>query len=104
MNYGRLYVDNKTVTALAQESAHFHGPFMQRVTWSEGMPSISATVRGVATVAERRGPGFFSYLARRVWWPRAAYGLSWGASAPPVVQGVFAAVSDWSAKRMARAT
>ena len=62
---------------------------------SESM-SICQTVRGVVTVAVRRGPSYFGYLAHGVMWPRASYELSWGPRAPAIAQGVFAAVAEWS--------
>jgi 2-polyprenyl-3-methyl-5-hydroxy-6-metoxy-1,4-benzoquinol methylase len=59
------------------------------------MLSISQTVRGVVTVAVRRGPSYFAYLAQGVVWPRASYQLSWGPRAPAIAQGLFAAVAEW---------
>lgn len=50
--------------------------------------------RGVATVARRRGLGYFGYLLRGVALPTAAYRFVWGPSAPPIAQGVFAAASE----------
>jgi SAM-dependent methyltransferase len=68
------------------------------------MSSISQTVRGVVTVAVRRGPSYFAYLAQGVVWPRASYQLSWGTRAPAIAQGVFAAVTEWSGEAVSRET
>ena len=69
--------------------------------------SIVRTARGIATVARRRGVGYFGYLIGGVAWPQAAYRFAWGPTAPPLLQGVFAAAgssrprsriaSSWSA-------
>ena len=69
---------------------------------SESMDSISQTVRGVVTVAVRRGPSYFGYLAHGVMWPRASYELSWGPRAPAIAKGVFAAVAEWSGEPVPR--
>ena len=66
------------------------------------MTSLSQTVRGVVTVAVRRGPSYFAYLAQGVVWPRASYQLSWGPRAPAIAQGVFAAVAEWSGAPVTR--
>ena len=58
------------------------------------------TARGAVTVAQRRGLGYFGYLLGGVAWPRAAYRFGWGPSAPPVLQGVFAAASELSASKL----
>ncbi len=58
------------------------------------------TARGAMTVAQRRGLGYFGYLLGGVAWPRAAYRFGWGPSAPPVLQGVFAAASELSASKL----
>jgi hypothetical protein len=68
---------------------------MRRMLLSQGMLSISQTVRGVVTVAVRRGPSYFAYLAHGVMWPRASYQLSWGPRAPAIARGVFAALAEW---------
>jgi SAM-dependent methyltransferase len=57
------------------------------------------TARGVATVARRRGVGYFGYLLRGVAWPRAAYRFGWSPQAPPVMQGVFAAAGELAARK-----
>jgi 2-polyprenyl-3-methyl-5-hydroxy-6-metoxy-1,4-benzoquinol methylase len=57
------------------------------------------TARGVVTVARRRGLGYFGYLLGGVAWPRAAYRFGWGPSAPPVLQGVFAAAGELAAHK-----
>jgi len=67
---------------------------------SEGMSTLSETVRGVVTVAGRRGSSYFAYLAHSVVWPRATYELSWGPRAPAIAQGLFAAVADWSGEQV----
>jgi SAM-dependent methyltransferase len=61
--------------------------------------SLIRTARGVATVARRRGIGYFGYLVGGVAWPRAAYRYGWGPSAPPLMQGVFAAAGELVAAR-----
>jgi hypothetical protein len=55
---------------------------------------IVRTARGVATVARRRGIGYLGYLLSGVAWPRAAFRFGWGPTAPPVMQGVFAAAGE----------
>ena len=75
---------------------------MQRLRVSESMTSLGQTVRGVVTVAVRRGPAYFAYLAHGVVWPRASYELSWGPRAPAIAQGVFAAVAEWSGETVTR--
>src|SRR5262245_8423377 len=61
------------------------------------------TARGVATVARRRGVGYFGYLLGGVAWPRAAYRFGWGPGAPLVLQGVFAAAGDLAAEKPSEA-
>jgi len=56
--------------------------------------SLLQTARGVATVARRRGFGYFGYLVGGVAWPRAAYRYGWGPAARPVMKGVFAAAGE----------
>jgi hypothetical protein len=55
--------------------------------------------RGVVTVARRRGIGYFRSLLGGVAWPSAAYRFGWGSSAPPVLQGLFAAAGDLAAHK-----
>ncbi|MGH7214214.1 MAG: class I SAM-dependent methyltransferase, partial [Tepidisphaeraceae bacterium] len=50
-------------------------------------------------MARRRGVGYFGYLLSGVAWPRAAYRFGWGPSAPPVLQGVFAAAGELASRR-----
>ena len=45
------------------------------------------TARGVATVARRRGVGYFGYLLGGVAWPQAAYRFAWGPAAPAAAAG-----------------
>src|SRR5690348_6678890 len=61
--------------------------------------SLVKTARGMATVAKRRGVGYFGYLLGGVAWPRAAYRFGWGPGAPPVLQGVFAAAGELAAEK-----
>lgn len=61
---------------------------------------LKKAVRGVATVARRRGVGYFGYLVRGVAWPRAAFRFGWGPSAPPIMQGVFAAAGELAGERV----
>jgi SAM-dependent methyltransferase len=56
--------------------------------------ALVSTARGVLTVARRRGLGYFGYLLGGVAWPRAAYRFGWGPTAPPILQGAFAAASE----------
>lgn len=62
--------------------------------------SMIRTARHAATVARRRGIGYFGYLVGAVMWPRAAYRFGWGPSAPPILQGVFAAASELVAAKL----
>src|SRR5687767_11746087 len=61
--------------------------------------SIVRTARGIATVARRRGVGYFGYLIGGVAWPQAAYRFAWGPTAPPLLQGVFAAAGELAAAK-----
>jgi SAM-dependent methyltransferase len=63
--------------------------------------SVVQGARGMATVARRRGIGYFGYLLGGVMWPRAAYRFGWGPSAPPLMKGVFAAAGELVAARPA---
>jgi SAM-dependent methyltransferase len=63
----------------------------------ERFDPVVRNARGVITVARRRGVGYLGYLLRGVAWPRAAYRFGWGPSAPPIVQGVFAAAGELKA-------
>lgn len=63
------------------------------------MRSLVRTARGLATVARRRGVGYFGYLLGGVAWPQAAYRFAWGPSAPPILQGVFAAAGELAASK-----
>ena len=63
--------------------------------------ALVSTARGVLTVARRRGLGYFGYLLGGVAWPRAAYRFGWGPTAPPILQGAFAAASELVAGRVA---
>ncbi len=60
---------------------------------------VVKSARGVVTVARRRGLGYFGYLLSGVAWPRAAFRFGWGPSAPPVLQGVFAAAGELVAQK-----
>ena len=68
------------------------------------MTTLNQTLRGVVTVARRRGPSYFAYLAHGVVWPRASYELSWGPRAAAIAQGLFAAVADWSGEQVSPET
>ena len=61
---------------------------------TQGLKPVVTTARGVLTVARRRGVRYFGYLVSGVAWPRAAYRYGWGPSAPPLLQGVFAAAAE----------
>lgn len=61
--------------------------------------AIVKTAKGVATVARRRGIRYFGYLLGGVAWPQAAYRFGWGPSAPPVLQGLFAAAGELTGGR-----
>lgn len=56
--------------------------FVSGMTERSRWTRVLRTVRGAGTVARRRGVGYFGYLALRVIWPRLAYRLLWGESAP----------------------
>ena len=60
---------------------------------------VSSTTRGILTIAQRRGPGYFGYLVRNVLWPRAAYRFGWGPQAPALAQGVVAGLSELAGSR-----
>src|SRR4051812_11726272 len=60
--------------------------------------SVGKTLRGLLTVAHRRGFGYFGYLLGGVAWPGAAYRFLWGPSAPALLQGVFAAAGEFAAR------
>jgi SAM-dependent methyltransferase len=66
---------------------------------AQGLKPVVKTARGVLTVARRRGVRYFGYLVGGVAWPRAAYRYGWGPSAPPLLQGVFAAAAELIADR-----
>lgn len=63
------------------------------------LDGLVRTARGAATVAKRRGIGYFGYLVGGVLWPRAAYRFGWGQSAPPILQGAFAAAAELAATK-----
>jgi hypothetical protein len=63
------------------------------------MNAFVKTARGVVTVARRKGLGYFGYLLGGVVLPRAAYRFGWGPSAPPIMQGVFAAAGELKADK-----
>lgn len=67
---------------------------------AEQFAPLMKAARGVATVARRRGLGYFGYLVRGVAWPRAAFRFGWGPSAPPIMQGVFAAAGELAGERI----
>lgn len=66
---------------------------------TQGLKPVVTTARGVLTVARRRGVRYFGYLVSGVAWPRAAYRYGWGPTAPPLLQGVFAAAAELVADR-----
>jgi SAM-dependent methyltransferase len=55
------------------------------------MLRIGRTARGVLTVAQRRGVGYFGYLFGGVVVPRALYRIAWGPGAPRPVRALFRA-------------
>jgi SAM-dependent methyltransferase len=63
------------------------------------LDSMFRTARGAVNVARRRGVGYFGYLLGGVAWPRAAYRFGFGPTAPPILQGVFAAARELAAER-----
>src|SRR5688500_1454545 len=63
------------------------------------MRSFVRTAQGIATVARRRGVGYLGYLLSGVAWPQAAYRFAWGPTAPPLLQGVFAAAGELTAAK-----
>ena len=64
------------------------------------MNPFAKTARGALTVARRRGVGYFGYLLGGVAWPRMAYRYGWGPTAPPLMQGVFAAAGELAAHKV----
>ena len=64
--------------------------------------SFVRSARGLTTVARRRGVGYFGYLLGGVAWPQAAYRFAWGPTAPPLLQGVFAAAGELAAEKPER--
>jgi SAM-dependent methyltransferase len=64
--------------------------------------SLVRTARGMTTVVRRRGVGYFGYLLGGVAWPQAAYRFAWGPTAPPLLQGVFAAAGELAAEKPQR--
>jgi SAM-dependent methyltransferase len=69
---------------------------------AEQTSPLVKTAQGVVTVARRRGVGYFGYLLSGVAWPQAAYRFAWGPSAPPILQGVFAAASELASDKPSR--
>jgi 2-polyprenyl-3-methyl-5-hydroxy-6-metoxy-1,4-benzoquinol methylase len=58
------------------------------------------TARGAVTMARRCGVGYFGYLIGGVAWPQMAYRFGWGPTAPPLLQGVFAAAGELTGKKI----
>lgn len=59
--------------------------------------SLVRAAHGLATVARRRSVGYVGHLLGGVALPQAAYRFAWGPAAPPLLQGVFAAVGELAA-------
>ena len=62
--------------------------------------SFVRTAQGLATIAGRRGVGYVGYLLGGAAWPDAAYRFGWGPTAPPLLQGVFAAAGELAASKV----
>src|SRR4051812_29817156 len=58
------------------------------------------TAQGLATSAGRRGAGYVGYLLGGAAWPEAAYRFGWGPTAPPLLQGMFAAAGELAAAKV----
>jgi SAM-dependent methyltransferase len=63
-----------------------------------------AKVRGIVTVARRRGVGYFGYLLTGFAFPNALYRFAWGPSAPGVNRRLFEAAGRLRAPRATVAT
>src|SRR4051812_45145668 len=50
-------------------------------------------LRGLKTLVTRRGTGYLGYLASGVAWPKTAYRLGWGPTAPAVLRSAFAVIA-----------
>jgi len=61
--------------------------------------SLVRTAQGLATGASRRSVGYVGYLLGGVAWPHAAYRFGWGPTAPPILQGFFAAAGELAAAK-----
>ena len=72
----------------------------QTTRMSSQIDALKKTAKGIATVAQRRGVGYFGYLLGGVAWPRAAYRFGWGPSAPPLMQAAFAAAGELAGTRV----
>ena len=59
--------------------------------------SFVRAAHGLATIARRRSAGYVGHLLGGVALPQAAYRFGWGPSAPPLLQGVFAAAGELAA-------
>jgi 2-polyprenyl-3-methyl-5-hydroxy-6-metoxy-1,4-benzoquinol methylase len=57
------------------------------------LETLVRTARGAGTVLRRRGIRYIGYLGLRVLWPRLAYRLLWGDSAPRAGRAIFSASS-----------
>jgi hypothetical protein len=57
--------------------------------------------RVLGGVAQRQEAGSLRQLLRGVAWWRAAFRFGWGPSAPPIMQGVFAAAGELAGERVA---
>ena len=66
---------------------------------SDATNSILGAARGVVTNARRRGAGYVGSLLSAANWPKAAYRFAWGPSAPPILQGVFAATAELQSRK-----
>ena len=63
--------------------------------------SLVGTAHGIAAVARRRSSYVGQWLGSSAW-PKVAYRFGWGPSAPPLLQGVFAAAGEFAATRTDR--
>jgi hypothetical protein len=62
--------------------------------------SLVGTAHGLAARTRRRGSTYVGQLLGSAAWPKVAYRFGWGPSAPPLLQGLFAAAGELAATRI----
>ena len=73
-----------------------------RRTRPERQQPLTSRIRGVIGSARGGRPRSVRALFGRVAWPQAAYRYGYGPSAPPVLQGIFAGVTELASGRPSR--